>query len=93
MIEEDEKAVNDFDEVIKKNPQNAHAYFRRAFSYKRMKVIQLVTIKQRFEEAAKDFEKAKDLDPLNPALVVNYKMLDKVDVIVLCEPGEEKEFK
>jgi len=48
---------------------------------------------KKFEEAAKDFEKAKDLDPLNPALVVNYKMLDKVDVIVLCEPGEEKEYK
>ena len=32
MIEEHEKAVQDFDIVIKKNPKNAHAYFRMAFS-------------------------------------------------------------
>lgn len=34
MIEDHEKAVNDFDVVIAKNPKNAHAYFRRAFSHK-----------------------------------------------------------
>jgi len=39
MIEEDEKAIADFTEVIKKNPKNAHAYFRRAFSYKRIGVF------------------------------------------------------
>lgn len=38
MIEEHEKAVNDFDTVIRKNPKNAHAYFRRAFSLKALKV-------------------------------------------------------
>ena len=38
MIEEDQKAVEDFDVVIKKNSKNAHAYFRRAFSLKALKV-------------------------------------------------------
>jgi len=38
MIEEDEEAIKDFTTVIKKNPKNARAYFRRAFSYKRLNV-------------------------------------------------------
>ena len=38
MIEYHEKAVEDFDVVIKKNPKNAHAFFRRAFSLKALKV-------------------------------------------------------
>lgn len=37
MIDDDEKAVADFDIVIKKNPKNAHAYFRRAFSHKKLR--------------------------------------------------------
>ena len=38
MIEYHDKAVADFDIVIKKNPKNAHAHFRRAFSLKALKV-------------------------------------------------------
>ena len=83
MIELHEKAVEDFDVVIKKNSKNAHAYFRRAFSQKALK---------NFAEAADDFEQAKNLDPLNPKMVVNYKKLKGVTCIVLCEPGEEKTF-
>jgi len=37
MIEDHEKAVQDFNMVIKKNPKNAHAHFRRAFSHKALK--------------------------------------------------------
>jgi len=37
MIEDHEKAVLDFNKVIKKNVRNAHAHFRRAFSYKALK--------------------------------------------------------
>ena len=70
------------------NPKNAHAYFRRGFSYKAIKV----TLIQKYKEAAYDFEKAKKLDPLDPMLVLNYNMLDKIDVIALCNPGEEKNF-
>ena len=83
MIEYHDKAVEDFNIVIKKNPKNAHAFFRRAFSLKALK---------RYPEAAEDFEKAKSLDPMNPKLVVNYKQLKNVTCIILCEPGEEKIF-
>lgn len=83
MIEDHENAVNDFDILIKKNPKNAHAYFRRAFSQKALK---------NYSEAADDFEQAKALDPLNPKMVVNYKKLKGVSCIVLCKPGEEKAF-
>ena len=83
MIEEHEKAVADFDVVIKKNPKNAHAYFRRAFSLKALR---------RYPDAVEDFEKARTLDPMNPALVVNYKKLQGITCIVLCEPGDEKDF-
>jgi len=57
MIEQHAEAVDDFNEVIKRNPTNPHAYFRRAFSLKALK---------KFAEAADDFEKAKNLDPMNP---------------------------
>ena len=83
MIDMHEKAVEDFNEVIRKNVKNAHAYFRRAFSLKSLK---------RYAEAVEDFEKARTLDPMNPALVVNYKRMKEVECIVLCEPGDEKVF-
>lgn len=83
MILKHEEAVEDFNAVIKRKPKNAHAYFRRAFSLKALK---------RFPEAAEDFEAAKKHDPLNPKLVVNYKKLKGISCIVLCEPGEEKDF-
>lgn len=38
MIDDHERAVDDFSLVIKKNPRNAHAHFRRAFSFKALKV-------------------------------------------------------
>ena len=94
MIEMHEKAVEDFNVVIKKNPKNAHAHFRRAFSLKSLKVSPTLSTKiQKYAEAADDFESAKDLDPLNPKVVINYKKLKGVTCIVLCEPGEEKIFK
>mmetsp|Transcript_114957 Transcript_114957/g.159514 ORF Transcript_114957/g.159514 Transcript_114957/m.159514 type:complete len:84 (+) Transcript_114957:1649-1900(+) len=83
MIGDHEKAVLDFNVVIKRNPKNAHAHFRRAFSLKALK---------NYEKAADDFEKAKNLDPMNPKMVINYKKLKGVTCIVLCEPGEEKMF-
>lgn len=64
MIEYHDKAVEDFSCVIKRNPKNAYAHFRRAFSLKALK---------RYAEAADDFQQAKDLAPLDPKMVVNYK--------------------
>ena len=83
MIEDHENAVEDFTTVIKKNPKNAHAHFRRAFSHKALK---------QYDLGVEDFEQAKHLDPTNPMMIVNYKQLKGVSCIVLCKPGEEKEF-
>ena len=83
MIDYHEKAVEDFNIVIKRNPKNAHAHFRRAFSLKSLK---------KYAEAVTDFETAKNLDPLEPKMVVNYKKLKEIGCIVLCEPGDEKIF-
>jgi hypothetical protein len=41
MIEYHEKAVEDFNVVIHRNPKNAHAHFRRAFSLKSLKVSKI----------------------------------------------------
>ena len=81
MIEDHENAILDFTTVIQKNAKNAHAHFRRAFSYKALKD---------FKQATEDFEKAKQLDPMNPKMVVNYKQLKGIACITLCKPGEEK---
>lgn len=56
MLEKHKEAIDDFSSVIKNNPKNAHAYFRRAFSYKALKD---------YNQAAEDFELAKSLDPSN----------------------------
>ncbi len=92
MIDYFEESVADFNQVIQHNPKNAHAYFRRAFSLKALKVSNIFITLQRYAEAADDFEKAKDLSPLDPKMVVNYKKLKGVSCIVLCEPGEEPLF-
>jgi Tfp pilus assembly protein PilF len=49
MIEWHKEAVKDFDSVLKRNPKNAHAHFRRAFSLKALK---------EFKKAVADFEQA-----------------------------------
>ena len=64
LVGENQKALNDYNEVIKMQSKNAHAYFGRAFAHKAVK---------NYEAAADDFEKAKALDPQNPRLIVNYK--------------------
>jgi hypothetical protein len=45
-----------------------------------------------FKEAAEDFERAKELDPLNQLLVVNYKNLKDVNFVEAYEPGEDKNY-
>ncbi|ETN10162.1 hypothetical protein PPTG_10867 [Phytophthora nicotianae INRA-310] len=77
------EALADFSFVIKKQPTNAHAYFRRGFAHKAL---------GNFKAAAHDLQTARLLDPNNLQLVVNYKELRDVECIVLCPPGEEKRF-
>jgi len=74
------EAVQDFSVVITRQTVNAHAYFRRAFAHKALK---------RYDDAAADFEKAKELEPNNPALIVNYKRIHDTECIELCKAGEE----
>lgn len=62
---------------------NAHAYFRRGFAYKAL---------GRLEDAASDLETAKQLDPTDLQLVVNYKEIKDTECIELCRPGDEKVF-
>ena len=38
MIEFHKEALEDYNAVIKRNPKNANAYFRRAFSHKALGV-------------------------------------------------------
>ena len=62
-------------------PSNAHAYFGRGFAYKNLK---------EYGKGANDFEKAKELDPENPQLVVNYKKIYNIKFIKICDPGQEQ---
>jgi hypothetical protein len=38
---------------------------------------------------ADDFERARELNPEDPQLIVNYKKIFKIKFIKLCEPGQE----
>uniref|UniRef100_K3WGC9 Uncharacterized protein n=1 Tax=Globisporangium ultimum (strain ATCC 200006 / CBS 805.95 / DAOM BR144) TaxID=431595 RepID=K3WGC9_GLOUD len=78
-----EEAIDDFNFVIRHNPNNAHAYFRRGFAHKSLGNLQ---------GAASDFETAKLLDPTNLQLVVNYREIKDTECVVLCAPGEERVF-
>lgn len=90
MIEKHELACLDFDVVIRKNPTNANAHFRRAFSLKAQGAgMSKDKRAEMYQLAVEDFEKAKNLDPMNEKLLVNYKMLKNIQCIVLCEPGNE----
>ena len=80
MIGRVTEAVEDFNSVIRRQPNNANAFFRRGFAHKSLGM---------FSEAAEDFEKAKKLDPNNAKLIVNYKKIYNTECIVLCKAGEE----
>jgi len=83
-VEDYEKAIEDFSDVIAYNPSNAHAIFRRGFAWKAAGDL---------DKAADDFENAKQLDPDNPNLVLNYSQAHLTDYVILCPAGEEPSFK
>ena len=45
-------------------PNNAHAYFGRAFAHKALK---------NYDSASEDFETAKQIDPTHPKLIINFR--------------------
>jgi tetratricopeptide (TPR) repeat protein len=67
--------------VIGQQPENAFAYFRLALALKELK---------RYDEAAENFAKARDLHPEDPKLMVNKKQIYEIKYRKLCEPGEEE---
>lgn len=73
-------ALRDFTRVLDLQPTNAHAFFRRAFSYKAMGL---------YSEAAEDFEAAKEFAPDDPRMIVNYRRLTSINCVSLGPCGRE----
>ncbi|KAF4653777.1 hypothetical protein FOZ61_008696 [Perkinsus olseni] len=80
MCGEHEKALRNFSEVLRWQPLNARAMFRRAFSFKALKM---------FDEAAEDFEAARELEPNDMRFVVNYKKIADYEAVTLGPAGYE----
>ncbi|CAE7275041.1 TTC6 [Symbiodinium pilosum] len=80
IIGEHKRALDDFSRVIDLQPTNARAMFRRAFSFK---------AESMYEEAAEDFEAAKEFAPDDPRLVINYRKVYDVACISLGPCGHE----
>lgn len=69
-----EEAVKEFTGVINRKSKDAHAHFRRAWSYKAIKL---------FHEAANDFETAKQLKPNDPNFSIAYNKVQKIEYLGL----------
>ena len=72
--------MQDFTRVLEMQPTNARALFRRAFSFKALKC---------YEEAAEDFEAAREFEPEDPRLVINYRKIYSIACISLGPAGHE----
>lgn len=75
-------AIEAFDKAIAIQPRNARAFFRRGLAHRSL---------GKYEEAAKDIELAKKVDPKEPAFHVNYKNLAGVHVIEITMPGRDED--
>ena len=63
-----DSALAHFDHVLKLQPRNAGALFRRGLVYRSLR---------QYERAADDLETAKKLDPGNPAMRVDYRSMGR----------------
>ena len=72
LVDQYERALSDFNTVLLTQPKNQNALYGRAFAYKNMEF---------FDEAATDWEKAREIDPTNPKLVINYRHVYDVNYI------------
>lgn len=81
MIGEHQMALNDFNVVIENQPKNAHAHFRRAYSYKCLKM---------YNEAAEDMFSARQLAPDDSSMIVNAKQMTDISIMIVAQPGEEQ---
>lgn len=73
-------AVELFTKVIKIQPMNARAFFRRGLAWRSL---------GEYTFAADDLLQAKRLAPNEPSFYVDYKRLDGIHVIELARPGDE----
>ena len=76
------EAIAAFSRVLSVQPGNAHALYRRGFTFRAL---------GRYSEAAADFEAAKRSEPHNAALWLNYLDLGGDDLLEICRPGQEQE--
>jgi len=81
LLERNGSALKDLNAVIDKQPENAFAFFRRGFAHKALK---------KYDEAAEDFMKARELSPTDPRLIINKKQIYQTKYRKLCEAGEEE---
>ncbi len=80
-MDQNVSALKDLNEVIKMQPNNPFAYFRRGFAQKALKY---------YDESAEDFMKARELSPDDPRLIINKKQIYQTKYRKLCEAGEEQ---
>ena len=73
-------AVTDFTQVVKLNPLDHRAIFRRGWSFKALGM---------FLAAADDFERAKEIKPEERVYKLNYRAIGNLECIILGKAGEE----
>jgi tetratricopeptide (TPR) repeat protein len=81
MMHRHHEAIEDFSWVVKMNPEDDRAVFRRGWSYKALGLFLL---------AAEDFERAKELNPSEKLYELNYKHIGDIETVVMCPAGEER---
>ena len=65
-----EEAIDEFSNSIQEEPSNAHAIFRRAWSYKALEEYVL---------AGDDFETSKRMKPSDPNFAIDYKKIGQFE--------------
>jgi tetratricopeptide (TPR) repeat protein len=81
LLGDHDEAIRYFTLFLAACPSSSAGYLRRAFSYKCLKF---------FDASADDFETAKQLDPMDTRLLMNYNALHDISTVILNAPGEEK---
>eukprot|EP00798_Chlamydomonas_sp_ICE-L_P026959 gene26959-35001_t len=75
-----DKGLKTFDKVLKLQPNNANALFRRGLMHHTMR---------QYEAAAADMQRARKVEPSNPAFQVDYLRMGNMRLVELCKPGCE----
>ena len=81
LLHRHDEALACYSSVLKKQPNNCNALFRRGLVLKALK---------RYDEAATDLEAAKALRPLDARFYMNYSHADVLLRLPVCRPGQER---